>query len=689
MSDPNIIPVADVPITTPGSGDHVVGAQLGATRGFRVGGPHGIATLDESGNPRAPTALVERISTLELGQSAGMLGFETRALMNADLAHVAGTLALVTNDATAANNGTYRKTGASGSGSWELSADRVSLVSQELNQRIRDSAAVIFAVADDDGYAGFKVTAKSISNESVELSDAGVQFGNEFIGVTEDFALAVADKSGFIGFAITKTGEALLPSVGTTPGAGEFSQAEINALNAVAHSSVRNALAEFNTEVARPVWDYNHFIMYGQSLSTGQEGWPALSKVGRHGNLMLGNCSRPLSGSSAGWTSVGGVDVLQPLVAAVQDGAGAVMSDAAVAALAPGAQNLGEDPLVEMVNFAKHQHNLRLMVVNDTAHTFVGTSCGVSGKTIEQLGKGAAPELYLRMTEASSKVSLLASGQGKSYGVVGVAFLQGEYNYVTDFGGATSKAAYKANLSDLYDDIEADVVNAIAGQSAPPLFVTYQTGAAYTRDADGLSIGMAQWELSQERRNWVLACPVYPYTDKGGHMDANGYRWIGAQFGKVWHRVVALGQDWKPLSPISAIKRSREILISFHVPVAPLTFDLPYVQTTATDFPFKGFEVLDVNGNVTISSIAIIADSVVKIALAEDTDGTVQVRYAGKDANNGHGCLRDSDPTVADASYVYEEGTGQYPAANIPALVGKPYPLHNWCVAFQIPVLAG
>ncbi len=53
------------------------------------------------------------------------IGFATKADMDASLAHDAGALALVTNDPTPANNGTYRKTGASGSGSWVQSAVRV------------------------------------------------------------------------------------------------------------------------------------------------------------------------------------------------------------------------------------------------------------------------------------------------------------------------------------------------------------------------------------------------------------------------------------------------------------------------------------------------------------------------------------------------------------------------------------
>jgi len=64
-----------------------------------------------------------RLEELRQGQQAGMLGFATKADMDGDLAHPDGTLALVTNDSTPANNGTYRKQGASGAGSWLQSED--------------------------------------------------------------------------------------------------------------------------------------------------------------------------------------------------------------------------------------------------------------------------------------------------------------------------------------------------------------------------------------------------------------------------------------------------------------------------------------------------------------------------------------------------------------------------------------
>ena len=58
------------------------------------------------------------INALTLSQASGVIGYATLSLMNADLAHPAGTVALVTNDSNATNNTWYLKSGASGSGAW-------------------------------------------------------------------------------------------------------------------------------------------------------------------------------------------------------------------------------------------------------------------------------------------------------------------------------------------------------------------------------------------------------------------------------------------------------------------------------------------------------------------------------------------------------------------------------------------
>ena len=555
---------------------------------------------------------------------------------------------------------------------------------EEVTDRFNDDSSVILAVVDDPGHAGLVITPDSFKTSGLELSKDRLRMGDQSLDRSDDAALLIVDEFGFVGFQLGNDG---LQKVLDGPSLG-FTNDEVSQANLIALASSAGVKHEYNTEVARPIWWYNHFLTFGQSLCTAFEGFPALSVAVKLGNLMLGNSVRPASRVAGTFTPLG-VASLTPMKAVVQDSGtgGTILTDAAVAALPAGASNEGEDPVVGMVNFAKKLHNQRQQVANDDSRTFVASSCGVNGQTIEQLTKGDASNRWLRLTQAAERVKAIAVAEGKTYGIAGVVFMQGEFNYSTNWGGVATRDEYKAKLTALYDDIESDVVSTIAGQSQPPLFLTYQTGASYTSDANNLAIGMAQWELSEERRNWVLATPVYPYPDKGGHLTSNSYRWVGKQFAKVWHRVVELGQNWKPLSPLSAVTREREALITFHVPHPPLAFDKPYVGRTATDYVSKGFSALDSIGALAISGVTLVADCVVRLTFSRDPVGQVSIRYADKATHNGNGCLRDSDPTMSDDVYEYAAGSGQYADENISALVGKPYPLHNWCIAFHIPAV--
>ena len=93
-------------------------------------------------------------------ESAGYVGFATKADMDQDLDHPDGAIAYVTNDTTADNNWTYRKSGASGSGSWvKASTDRVA----EVEARTDDLESVSVMVAGKnvlgDTYTSGYVTA--------------------------------------------------------------------------------------------------------------------------------------------------------------------------------------------------------------------------------------------------------------------------------------------------------------------------------------------------------------------------------------------------------------------------------------------------------------------------------------------------------------------------------------------------
>lgn len=77
----------------------------------------------------AAATVISRIGAVETGQGSNVYGYATKALMDADLTPADKSIAYVTNDTTPTNNGTWRKSGASGGGSWvQSSFDRVAVV---------------------------------------------------------------------------------------------------------------------------------------------------------------------------------------------------------------------------------------------------------------------------------------------------------------------------------------------------------------------------------------------------------------------------------------------------------------------------------------------------------------------------------------------------------------------------------
>lgn len=83
----------------------------------------------------AASATAAANSAVGAANSAGSVaayGYATLALLNADLTPGDGAIRMVTNDPTPANNGAWRKSGATGTGSWVQSADRVTALEQDV-----------------------------------------------------------------------------------------------------------------------------------------------------------------------------------------------------------------------------------------------------------------------------------------------------------------------------------------------------------------------------------------------------------------------------------------------------------------------------------------------------------------------------------------------------------------------------
>ncbi|ALH83545.1 hypothetical protein M3A00_24765 [Klebsiella pneumoniae] len=509
--------------------------------------------------------------------------------------------------------------------------------------------------------------------------------------VTEAFsAESDADISGFVfrdsvGFVLMNlNGE---QSDQNNDGIDDISRR--NAANLAVAAAIRD---EINTRIARPVYDYNILITDGQSLSNGVEGWAAMSKDIRPAlNInMLGDSVRPKNENGSTFTPLNGAEI-RPARAVVQDliappDGGNLMTDEAVAALPRGANNFGETvDIGAMWMWREMQLQFRGLATDE--RKIVAVNCGVGGQIIERLSKGHSWGFYNRIISAVTQIKAIADAEGKTCGVVGFLYLGNEYNYDSTKGGATDRAEYRALLRKLIDDVITDTT-AITGQTEPPLTVLYQTSGSWTRDSTNMSIGEAQLDICAADANVMMASPAYAVTDKGGHLDANGYRWLGMQFGKVLHRAIDRRQNWRPLQPLSVTLSGTFLRADFLVWSPPLQFRSCYVGSSPTTYAAKGFRVTDDAGDVPVTRVDIVADTVVDITLGRETTGDVYLWYASQTGSNGNGNLFDSDTTVAVANYEFHEGTGQYPESNIPELVNRPYPLNNPCVAFRRQAIA-
>ncbi len=432
--------------------------------------------------------------------------------------------------------------------------------------------------------------------------------------------------------------------------------------------------------------NHQHLIIYGQSLSTGHQSWPSLSVDNVNGNSMIGEQV---------WSNFGNsiTNTLFPLVANVAKTTGQLPKNRA-------SNIYAECPLIAATN--------HIQLKTDGIYKFVATSCGTGGLTIEQLSKEYYnPVFYLNFTNALSHMSSAT----KDVECPALFLMQGEYNYAPTSSSSgleqgsiptTIKKEYKSLMIQLKNNMQSDVVNKYQ-QTYKPLFITYQAGVQYTRGKK-LEIGMAQLEASNENDDIICAGPVYPMTDRGGHLDSNGYRWFGEILGKVYYRTKVLGQRFKPLQPlkISRTDNPRILKIQFLVPKLPLVFD----ELTTNKVANYGFEIYDNNVKRTIDNI-VIQDDCVYISTTSDMIGNLEVVYAGPN-NQGHGNLRDSDDEQAfynyidldkknmDGSYYYERDVAEttlrpsYEPKDVNGVIyDKPYPLYNFSVAFYYMLAKG
>lgn len=437
---------------------------------------------------------------------------------------------------------------------------------------------------------------------------------------------------------------------------------------------------------------YQHIIMYGQSLSTGHQSWPVISTENVPGNFMIGDQV---------WINYGNknFDEIKPLIGNVS---AAFANNSNIRNRNAG--TIAECPLLGAVNHI--QKKLQ------PGTNILATSAGTSGTSIEELSKeNEFSTCFSQFSNTLLQGSKLAFENNKSISCPVIFFMQGEYNYTSYENKGMTVGSYSTTDGKLYykyllqlKNNMQDAVKKYYGQDDAPLFITYQTGAQYTRGTT-LEVGMAQLNASNENEDIVCAGPVYPMTDRGGHLDSNGYRWYGEMLGKVYYKTCILKEDFKPLQPIEITRNpenANEISIRFIVPKLPLVFDSKLVESQKN----LGFVLSNNSVEQTITNIQIKDDCVV-LTSASPLTGNVEVSYATQ-KTNGHGNLRDSDDYEAffnyidldkkvNGEYVYprdENETTLRPNyeprdENFKIIYDQPYPLYNFSVAFYYKIPQG
>ncbi|MDR2122580.1 MAG: MBG domain-containing protein [Flavobacteriaceae bacterium] len=437
------------------------------------------------------------------------------------------------------------------------------------------------------------------------------------------------------------------------------------------------------------VQEFQHLIMYGQSMSTGAQSYPSLSVENVPGNFMIGDQIWIKQGNS-------NFKELKPLI-------GTIAIDYQNQLKNRASLTFGETPLLGLSN------HLQLKQAG-AGIKYIASSNGENGKSIEVLSKNGVSgktkyydEYFLKSVRSAVDI---AKKKGYRISSPAIFWLQGEYNYINllDDGthNATSdKDGYKELLVTLKNDMQNDIMSAY-GQDKKPMFITYQAGSL--RNDDVCSIGLAALELSNTHEDIICSGPVYQMPHRGVHMDPNGYRWYGEMMAKVYYKTQVLKEDFKPLQPKQIYRKSpNSIGIIFHVPKPPLVFDTNLVRPLYN----YGFKIKNNGETQNITDIKIEGNQVI-IACGQDLTGNVEVIYGQENVIVYNklvykaGNLRDSDDYPSLFTYVdldaKENGEYIYPRdnsettlrpdyeprdANGNLLYGKPYPLYNFGVAFS------
>ncbi|HHS9591938.1 TPA: sialate O-acetylesterase [Klebsiella pneumoniae] len=409
-------------------------------------------------------------------------------------------------------------------------------------------------------------------------------------------------------------------------------------------------------------------LVYGQSFAAGAQSNAALTTTPLYGNVMLGQSPRgsffsnPPAGSEV-YGPVGGENKFYPLHEVCQDVDGTIIPQS----------GYGETICSTVGNEFKRLHNEAMGVANDDDMVVCVGSCGVSGRSIAQLQKGASPELYNRVETFLAGVAEACAADGVEFEVIGIIYLQGENdNSASTTYYATQSQTMRQNL--------INSCKAASGQTFDPIYLINQIGNTYINT---MGVPQAQNRLPEQADKTILVGSYQGLPNPGAHLCSNSYRKLGCLFARELWRYYSGNGDFT-FRILKAVHREDKVYLSLTPRVAPLKFSAVYDKWTEILHADKGITLSDGAGTFSPEdfSVEIVSDRVIRINASRALTGAVTVSLGDKSHNGTHN-ISDSSNEVGGLNWVYGIN-GQYTQENIPSLVNKPYALNNFAAIQQI-----
>lgn len=579
------------------------------------------------------------ISALQSGQGAGVVGFQTQADLFANLSYPDKTVAYVTNDPTVTKNGTYRKSGATGTGSWVQSSTDLS--SQAYQKSVANESSIV-SITDS---VNFESTSSQGDNLVYSVVD---QFGKVLFGVDN---------------------------------VGKFKNSDIQALNGDESQTM------------------NIIPVYGQSNSLGavdySQNWRVPMVWGTYPPSYIGE----LDGNDYITTSRTGTNTwtLNNNRLSFNAFSGATFGSAGEGIFHGMLDSIASrNPNHKMVTFTHGVGSLTIEALDKptSAEITAGSASGITipttsaEKMMQDAGRDmsyineyvyntCATPYYQGMWLIARAAKIAKESHTPFAKVSAMAWLQGEASAGTLDYGEKLKALYDTYNKDVKlitgqrDDIvmiteSINYANAleINGQAGYDTWVAsgYTDTSAYIGDQfringqyriDNIKLGLQKTAKNETpSRRIVVACARYPETARI-HMHPHAARSVGEHFGRAYECEIINSRDYRPMYPSSCWHDGKYVYITFNTPAPPIAFRAPPVTNTEEQISSRpyGFTYAEGPGQVIVAldkaKVIIVGESTVRIEPPVAPASGHEIRYV---IDTMFGSLCDSGSTTAKFS---------------------------------------